>query len=190
MSVGKDIPIHSVMDIFKMIPRSSWGSSRDLIAAIYRCNRVDAIIRAEIYRRNLPIGYFDDAKSDIILMLIDDNQGNWLSKLDKAENFYTLLSGIAFRFMSELARSSHRFALSIDSGDPETDDGISLDALHEIRGLEPSAEPVIQFESERVAVPSGAMIFIEKMKKKGFPADIPSTGASYKRVGRPKLLAQ
>lgn len=190
MSVSKDIPVYSVMEVFKTIPRSSWGSSQGLIEAIYRCSRVDAIIRAELYRRNLPIGYFDDAKSQIILILIDASEGNWLSRLDKAENFYTLLSGIAFRFISDLAISSHRFSLSIDTGESESDDSISLDVLHEIRGQEPSAGPAIQFDSERAAVPKGAMSFIEKMKKNGFPADIPSTGSSYKRVGRPKLSVE
>lgn len=188
--INKGVPNDPLMEAFQAVPVGSWGTSQKLIGAIYKSGRVDAIIRKQLFRRNLPMGYFDDVKTEILLILINSKKGNLLATLDKAENIYTLLSGITFRFVSEFARSSRRFSLSIDTGESDEQHIISLDALNEIRGQELFTESEYQFASERSAVPASATSFVEKMKRKGFPVDIPSTGSSYKRIGRPKLSAE
>lgn len=167
--------------------KNRWSSDLAVISSIHQSKRVDTIIRSEVYRRNLPLHYFDDAKSDIMLMMIDNSQSpSWLDKLDKAENIYTLISGIAFRYMSEKARTTNRNAVAIGTNEIDEGGPLSLDVLQEIRGDLPVEEAQLQFDAEKKAVTKGKAEFIRKLKKNGFPLDIPSDGGAYKRIGRPK----
>lgn len=177
----------SLIDTLRDEPKESWGSNDAVLEAIWRCNRINAIIRSEIFRRQLPRQFFDDVKSEVLLILIDpeDGQASLLSVLDKPTNIYTLVSGIAFRYTSNLSRSSRKMSMSIDTADGD-DGGIILESL-DVVDMESANAGVTSQDDDGVLAPVSAESFIQKMAKKGFPPDIISDGALYKRVGRPRI---
>jgi hypothetical protein len=170
----------SVITALEETPRELWTTSANVTRAFFKCRRVGGIVRGMIIRRGVNLNCFDDVMNEVVEVM----QMKMLAKLDNSSAVYTVLMTVVYNIVSNYGKKSINtfFTKEISISQLIDDDDDEHGAMERFAAETSSLE---EFEITEARIDRNLALnrFAQKMRKQGWPADIPKERGV---MGRPR----